>query len=109
MTVERETISDIVVLRPIGALDSGSSPELERLLTDALKDGTTRLIFDFSRLDYISSAGLRVVLLAGKRLRGSGKVALAGMNDMVRDVFSMSGFLTLFPAADTLADAVNAF
>jgi anti-anti-sigma factor len=107
MLVERDTLNDILILRPVGSLDSGTSAELERPLTEALKAGTTRVIFDFSRLDYISSAGLRVVLLAGKRLRGTGKVALVGMNEMVRDVFTMSGFLTLFPATATVDEAVK--
>ena len=109
MVVEREQLTDIVVLRPIGALDSSSSPDLERMLAETLKAGTLKLVFDFSRLDYISSAGLRVVLLAGKKLRGTGKVVLVGMNDMVRDVFSMSGFLTLFPAAATIEAGVKLF
>ena len=109
MVVEREQLTDIVILRPIGALDSSSSPDLERMLAETLKAGTLKLVFDFSRLDYISSAGLRVVLLAGKKLRGTGKVVLVGMNDMVRDVFSMSGFLTLFPAAATIEAGVKLF
>ncbi|MNL88983.1 putative anti-sigma factor antagonist BtrV [compost metagenome] len=66
-----------------------------------------RLVFDLSSLDYISSAGLRVILLAGKRLRASkGKLVLVGLQTMVREVFDMSGFLSLFAITATLDEGV---
>ena len=107
MKLESQTIEGVLVFRPVGRLDSTSSPELEQALVESLAAGTTRLIFDFSDLDYISSAGLRVVLLAGKRLRPlQGKMALVGMRDVVREVFEMSGFLTLFAVGETVADGI---
>lgn len=108
MRLEKRSIDDILVVQPIGRLDSTSSPELERVLVENLDAGTKRLLFDFSSLDYISSAGLRVVLLAGKRLRPvQGKMALVGMRDVVREVFEMSGFLSLFAVADNVEDGVT--
>lgn len=108
MKLETQTIDDVVILRPVGRLDSTSSPELEKVLTETLAAGTKRLVFDFSDLDYISSAGLRVVLLAGKRLRPpQGKMVLVGMREIVKEVFAMSGFLTLFAVADTVAAGVG--
>lgn len=108
MRLEKRSIDDILVVQPIGRLDSTSSPELERVLLENLDAGTKRLLFDFSSLDYISSAGLRVVLLAGKRLRPvQGKMALVGMRDVVREVFEMSGFLSLFAVADNVEDGVT--
>lgn len=108
MRLEKRSIDDILVVQPVGRLDSTSSPELERVLVENLDAGTKRLLFDFSSLDYISSAGLRVVLLAGKRLRPvQGKMALVGMRDVVREVFEMSGFLSLFAVADTVEEGVT--
>lgn len=108
MKLEQHSIDDVQILHPIGHLDSTSSPELERVLTECLAAGTRRLLFDFSDLDYISSAGLRVVLLAGKRLRPvQGKMALIGMRNVVREVFEMSGFLTLFAVADTIEEGIG--
>jgi anti-anti-sigma factor len=108
MKLEIQTIDDVVIMRPVGRLDSTSSPELEKVLTDSLAAGTKRLVFDFSDLDYISSAGLRVVLLAGKRLRPpQGKMVLVGMREVVQEVFSMSGFLTLFAVADTVEAGIG--
>ena len=108
MNLEQEHRDDILILRPVGRLDSSSSPELERVLSEQLAAGTQRLVFDFSALDYISSAGLRVVLLAGKKLRVSrGKLALVGLQDMVREVFDMSGFLALFTVTTTLDEGIG--
>lgn len=107
MNLEQERRGDILIVSPGGRLDSSSSPELERLLTEQLETGCQRLVLDFSRLDYISSAGLRVVLLAGKKLRASqGRMVLVSLQDMVREVFDMSGFLTLFAVADTLDEGL---
>jgi anti-anti-sigma factor len=105
--LQQEQRQDVLILRPAGRLDSTSAPELERVVTESLDAHTRRLVFDFSELDYISSAGLRVVLLAGKRLRADGgKMALAGLRTMVREVFEMSGFIQLFPVASTLDEAL---
>ncbi len=108
MNIETEHRGDILILRPLGRLDSSNSPELEQLLSEQLDAGCQRLVLDFSGLSYISSAGLRVVLLAGKKLRASkGKIVLTSLQDMVRDVFDMSGFLTLFAVADSLEEGVT--
>ena len=66
-------------------------------------------VIDLAGVDYVSSAGLRVILLAGKRLKaGGGRLALAGLRDNVREVFEMSGFLTLFPVLPTVDAALVA-
>lgn len=107
MTLEQETRGDVLILRPVGRLDSTSAPELERLVLDQLSAGVQRMVFDLADMDYVSSAGLRVILLAGKKLRASqGKLALTGMRDMVREVFEMSGFLALFPVSATLDEGL---
>ena len=94
---EKDAEAGITILRPIGRVDSTNAPDMEKLLRGALDAGVTKVIFDLAQLDYISSAGLRVILMAAKKLRGSGSVVLTGMQEGVRDVFAMSGFLALFP------------
>lgn len=107
MKLEQLNRDGVLILRPEGRLDSNSSPELERALTEGLAAGTTRLVFDFAKLDLITSAGLRVVLLAGKMLRPvHGKVVLAGLGDVVKEAFKMSGFLYLFDVAETVEDGI---
>lgn len=108
MNLQQETRDDVLILRPMGRLDSSSSPELERTLSEHLDAGVKRLVFDLGDLDYISSAGLRVVLLAGKKLRASqGKLVLVGMRATVKEVFEMSGFLTLFAVAASVDEGVG--
>ena len=107
MAFELRPVGTVQVLRLSGRLDSASSPELERSLRDALAGG--RLVVDLSALDFISSAGLRVLLLAAKQLRAAtppGRLVMAGVRGNVREVFEMSGFLTLFPVADSVDAAV---
>ncbi|MBL8331480.1 MAG: STAS domain-containing protein [Rubrivivax sp.] len=104
MSFESFASGDVQVIRLAGRLDSAQSPALERALRELLDGGTAKLLLDLGGLDYISSAGLRVVLVAGKSLRGRqppGRLALCGVRGMVREVFEMSGFLALFPVADT--------
>ncbi len=110
MTLEQQARGDITILRPVGRLDSASSPELELAILERLDGGCRRLVFDLADMDYVSSAGLRVILLAGKKLRASqGKLVIAGMRDMVREVFEMSGFLSLFAVAPSVDDAIAKF
>lgn len=108
MSLHHETRGDVAILRPVGRLDSATSPELERTVLDRLDSGCRRMVFDLADMDYVSSAGLRVILLAGKKLRATeGKLVLAGMREGVRDVFEMSGFLTLFAVTPDLDGALS--
>ena len=69
---------------------------------------STWLLFDFSELDYISSAGLRVVLVAAKRLKPlGGKLAVYGMQPQVKEVFEISGFLRILEIAHSREDAIR--
>jgi anti-anti-sigma factor len=107
MVLNQEMRDGCLILRPVGRLDNSSSPAVERVVSEQIGAGVTRILFDFSDMDYISSAGLRVVLIAGKRLRPSrGAVALAGMRELVREVFEISGFIGLFPSAPTAEEAL---
>ena len=108
MSLELETRDGILVLRPVGRLDSNTSPEAERVVVERLEGGCNQVVFDLSDMDYVSSAGLRVILLAGKKLRAQqGKLAIAGMRDTVREVFEMSGFMTLFAVMPSLDAAIE--
>ncbi len=109
MFVHHETHGVVDVFRPAGRLDSATSGDLESLLLERLEQGCRGVVLDLSELDYISSAGLRVVLMAGKRLcAGGGRLALARLRDSVRDLFEMSGFLSLFPVLATVDEAMAA-
>lgn len=93
-----------------GRLDSNTSPSFEKRLLDAISDGTKNVVIDFKDLDYISSAGLRVILKATKTLkRQDGKIMLCAMQDYVKEVFEIAGFDSFLPIVSTLDDAYKAF
>ena len=74
-----------------GRLDTTTAPELEQALKQDL-EGATALTLDFSRLDYISSAGLRVLLSAHKALSRKGGMKVTHVNEIVNEVFEVTGF-----------------
>lgn len=97
MTVNQEKVGDVWVGVPAGRIDSVTSPHLEEALVAALTGGERRVVLDMASVDYISSAGLRVLLVAAKRLReNGGRFVLCGLNGPVRQVFELAGFLPLF-------------
>ena len=89
MTTEGRTLTAAVE----GRLDTTTAPELEAALRSAMTD-IQDVIFDFEKLEYISSAGLRVLLSAQKKVRegGDGQVIVRGANDLVKEVFAITGF-----------------
>ncbi len=91
-----------------GRLDSNTAMGFEQKLFDCIENGTQRLILDFQDLDYISSAGLRVILKATKNLKSAeGKLVLCAMQDYVKEVFEISGFDSFLPIEATLDDAIK--
>ena len=74
-----------------GRLDTTTAPELEKELNASMEDAA-ELTMDFEKLDYISSAGLRVLLSAHKAMRGKGGMKVINANEMVREVFDVTGF-----------------
>lgn len=74
-----------------GRLDTMTAPELEAALEDDM-DGVEDLTFDFDGIEYISSAGLRVLLAAQKTMNRQGEMKLINVRDVVMDVFDMTGF-----------------
>ena len=108
MTINESNEGGVVVVSPQGRIDSTSSATLDHHLQGLAAAGKTRVVVDFSGVDYISSAGLRVMLALAKRGRDQkGRVALFGMNDSVRQVFELAGFVALFTIAATRTDALN--
>ena len=97
MTVTDEKHGDIRVLAPEGRIDSVTSPALEEILSRALAGGDRRFVLDLAGVDYISSAGLRVLLVAAKQMRETkGTLVLCALNQPVRQVFELAGFMPLF-------------
>ncbi len=99
----------VFVLEPKGRLDSANARSFEERVLAAVEQGETALLIDFGGLDYISSAGLRVLLMGAKRLQQSGgTIALCTLSPSIREVFEISGFLTIFTVHDDRATALAA-
>jgi anti-anti-sigma factor len=109
MEFAHENQGDVVVAKLAGRLDSSSAPSVEEQLTRLVGSGAPRLAIDLSNLEYISSAGLRVLLLVARKVQQAhGKLALFGLAPGVHDVFSVSGFDTIFTVRDDAAAAIAA-
>ena len=91
MNIEKKLEGTTLTIALEGRLDTTTSPDLEETLGASL-DGVTALVFDFTKLDYLSSAGLRVLLSAQKRMNKQGSMKLVHVNDAVKEVFEITGF-----------------
>ena len=91
MTVNVEKNGDVVTIEVEGRLDTVTAPELESSLKDVYESVKT-LCFDFSKLEYISSAGLRVLLSAQKTMNKFGNMVVKNVDPTVMEVFEITGF-----------------
>ena len=91
MTIDKKAEGKRLELKVSGRLDSMTAPELESVIKDSL-DGVEELVLDFENLEYISSAGLRVVLGARKAMGDSGSFAVKNLCSDVREIFDITGF-----------------
>ena len=94
MTIEKKINGDALMLIVSGRLDTQTAPELENEL-DASISGVKDLTFDMTNLEYVSSAGLRVILKAQKVMNTQGSMKLTGVNDSIMEVFDITGFLDI--------------
>jgi anti-sigma B factor antagonist len=91
MTITKTLTGNTLTVALEGRLDTMTSPELEAELNASLPAADS-LVFDFSKLDYISSAGLRVLLAAHKQMAGKGGMKVTNVNEVVQEVFDVTGF-----------------
>ena len=94
MTIEKKINGESATLIVSGRLDTQTAPELEAEL-DAVLSGLKELTFDMTNLEYVSSAGLRVILKAQKVMNAQGSMKLTGVNDSIMEVFDITGFLDI--------------
>ena len=110
MDIQRENKGTYSTLLISGRLDATSAPVAEQKINETIDTGVSRLLLNLSGLEFVSSAGLRVLLVTAKKLvRQNGKLALCGLQDGVRTVFEISGFLSIFQVAADEAEAAKFF
>ena len=94
MTIEKLLNGEMATLVVVGRLDTQTAPELEKEL-DSVISNIKELTFDMTGLEYVSSAGLRVILKAQKIMNTKGSMKLIGVNDNIMEVFDITGFLDI--------------
>ena len=94
MTIEKNLQETTLTVKVGGGLDTTTAPELEAVFSGSL-DGVKELILDFETLEYISSAGLRVVLQAQKTMQEQGSMKVVHANEEIMEVFDITGFVDI--------------
>ena len=97
----------VLVICVSGRLDSTTSGALEKEVRGQLQSGGARIVFDLSALEFISSAGLRVFLMAARLIQGKGSIALAAPVPNVKQLLDVTGVATFAPIYNTATEAVE--
>jgi anti-anti-sigma factor len=110
METSVKEVADVTVLLFEGELDTNTSTDAENQLNELIKNETHKILLDFAKLDFISSAGLRVLLATAQQLKiAGGGLRVCSLNKDVKEVFDISGFSTLLSVFDNEAEALNGF
>ncbi len=110
MEIAVSDAGEVKVVRIEGKLDTQTSPDAQAQLAQLIDQGATKLVVNFEKLDYISSAGLDILLKAAKQLEGnSGELRVCGLNEFVQEVFDISGFTTILTVTKTEPEALEGF
>lgn len=110
MDIKEMNKDKATILMIEGRLDSSSSGVLEKKMLSLIEAGEKNFLFDFSGMDYISSAGLRVLLMAAKKSKAAGgKTVLSALTDNVMEVFEIAGFTGIFSIFTAQEEALQSF
>jgi anti-anti-sigma factor len=104
-------LADVVVVVPSGRIDHANATEMERLLAPILDEtaaGGTSIVFDFSGVEYVSSMGLRVLMVAAKRVRAEGaRIAVTALQPVVEEIFGIARFQHVVEVFPSLPSALQ--
>ena len=110
MRISVKTTKEVKVLAFEGRLDTQTSPDAQQRLTRLIEEGETKILVNLEKLDYISSAGLRVLLVVAKQLRTTdGELRICNLNEVVKEVFDISGFDRILPISASESEALEGF
>jgi anti-sigma B factor antagonist len=110
MEISTSESGDVRILSFQGNLDTNTAPDAESEINGLIDGGAQKLLVNFEKLDYISSAGLRVLLATAKKLKASsGDLKICCLNQTVQEVFDISGFSTILSVASSEEEALGAF
>ncbi len=110
MQISIKTTNEVKVLAFEGRLDTGTSPDAQQQLTRLIEEGETKILVNLEKVDYISSAGLRVLLVIAKQLKTTdGELRICSLNEVVKEVFDISGFDMILPISASELEALEGF
>ncbi len=95
MTITKKTENELLTMELDGRLDTNTAPSLEREINNSITEEMKKLVLDFKQLQYISSAGLRVLLATQKKMSKQGCMVIKNVNEMIMDVFHVTGFIDI--------------
>ncbi len=108
MEIEIEKQGKSLLIKVKGRMDAVTSSEFEQKCAELIEDGERYFIVDLERLEYISSAGLRSILITARELEpDQGEICFCNLKGLVREVFSVSGFHLTFSIYDTCEEALE--
>ena len=108
MEVGINKLENVTILTIKGRSDASNVSKLESACTKLINSQANAILIDCTHLEYISSAGLRILLKMAKQVKkNDGQLALAHLNDYVQQIFEISGFTELFPAYDSVLEGLN--
>ena len=108
MEITERKVGDVCVVGVSGRLDSATSDSFAQRLHHLIDGGERRLVIDGGTLDYISSTGLRVLLVAAKRLKAvDGRIVLSSLKPHILEVFEIAGFKSIFPIYGNVEQAAQ--
>jgi anti-sigma B factor antagonist len=110
MQISVKTANEVKVLAFEGSLDTQTSPDAQTQLNQLIEGGDKKILVNFEKLHYISSAGLRILLAAAKQLKtAEGELRICDLNEVVKEVFDISGFSTIFKIFENETEALDSF
>jgi anti-sigma B factor antagonist/stage II sporulation protein AA (anti-sigma F factor antagonist) len=108
--IMQEEKGEILIMRLSGRLDATSSPMLEKKITALIDGGKYKLLLNFDNIEYLSSAGMRLLLSTTKKLKSQdGKIVICSVVDNVMEVIKMAGFDHILHIKDTETEALEEF
>jgi anti-anti-sigma factor len=103
-------VGEVKVVRMKGSLDTQTSPEAQTQMTELIAQGAAKIVVNFEKLDYVSSAGLRILLTTAKKLKGiGGELRICGLNGDVQEAFRFAGFHMILTVKKTESEALERF
>lgn len=108
MEINTRVENEIHIVDIVGNLDTNTAPDADNHLNKLMDQGVKKIVINFDKLDFITSAGLRVFLAASKRIKSEeGDITICNLNEAVQEIFDISGFSTILNVSGSLEQTLE--